>query len=312
MILRFTTIGLLFLPLAAGATEPLQWKWAEGDESRYLMTQTMSMSMDAGDAGQIESTTRQQMLLRWAVEEINAEGAAVISQGMDRITMETDGPMGQGFTYDSASDAPPVGMAAMVAPILDAMVASDMQVTMAPTGELTEVQFTEDLAEAFKRLPGGSVSSDMVTQISKKMAFQFPKEPLEVGKSWTTTATINAPQMGKMKTDTVYSYIGKKEIEGQTLEAFSVAITIHSAGAGQLDVPMSITSRESSGEILFDRETGRLVHSKLTQVMDIVVTVDEKEVMNTVEQTVEMRELGAEEEAVFDLVSQKPEVSMAE
>lgn len=55
MLLRLTVFLLLLCPsLASLAVEPLHWKWAEGDEARYLMTQTMNMSMNAGQAGQRE------------------------------------------------------------------------------------------------------------------------------------------------------------------------------------------------------------------------------------------------------------------
>ncbi len=304
MIFRFSTIGLLLLfSLPAGAAEPLKWKWSEGEETRYLMTQSMTMSMDAGGAGAIESTTHQQMLLRWRVGEVRDEGDALITQSVDRIVMKTNGPMGQGFTYDSASEDPPVGMGAMVAPMLDTLVESDMQLTMAPTGELTEVQLSEELAEAFKRVPGGSTSADMLEQMVKKMAFQFPDAPLTEGKSWTKMATIRAPQMGKLEVETTYTYLGEKVIEGQTLETFSVSETLRPVGRGQLEMEMTIATRESTGQILFNRETGRLVRSRITQVMDVVVTIDEKEVTNRVEQTVEMRELDQKEEPVFDHAS---------
>lgn len=313
MLLRLTVFMLLLTSsLASLAVEPLHWKWAEGDEARYLMTQTMNMSIDAGQAGQIETSTRQQMLMNWKVDKVNTDGSTLMSQGVDRIVMKMTGPMGQGFTYDSDSDAPPVGMAVMISPIMDALVESDMQVTMLPSGKLTDIQLSEDLAEAFKRMPGGMISADMVTQMAEKAGLQFPDDQLFEGESWTITALIDTPQVGKMEVKTTYTYLGKKEGEGRVLEAFSPKIAIEFVGGGPASLAMTFAISDSSGELLFDREAGRLVSSRISQVMDIFVTTGNQKVKNTIDQTVEMRELAPDEEPVLEVITEEPETSMAE
>ena len=51
------------------------------------------------------------------------KGDAVIEQKIDRIRMKMTAPGGQGFDYDTDSEEPAVGMAAMVAPAMEAMTA---------------------------------------------------------------------------------------------------------------------------------------------------------------------------------------------
>ncbi|MEM6315269.1 MAG: hypothetical protein AAF743_14350, partial [Planctomycetota bacterium] len=85
-----TTIRL-FLPAAlslaafalstatARAADPPAWKWAPGDTARYQLTQTMAMSMDAGAAGQIETSRTETKLLALSVDSID-ESAARLRQ----------------------------------------------------------------------------------------------------------------------------------------------------------------------------------------------------------------------------------------
>jgi hypothetical protein len=287
---------LALFATAAAAAEPLVWKWAQGDSSRYLMTQSMSMSMNAGPVGKVESQMTQSMLMEWVADAVDESGEAKVRQKTDRIVMNTTGPMGQGFTYDSASDDAPVGMAAMVAPMFDAMVDGDFLLTMLPSGEVTAVELSDELREAFDKLPGGAMSSKSIEQMSKQGSLKFPATPLEVGQEWTNTAVIEAPQIGPMKVETTYKYLGPKQVGGRTLEAFEPRVTITPPEGGAQAVKTSIETKGSSGEILFDRAKGRVVKSQVRQQMEVRVEVGGQTMVNTIDQTVEMRALADGEE----------------
>ena len=296
--------SLLFVPLAlvaaqVWAADPLVWKWSEGEAVRYHMTQSMGMQMDAGPAGKIESSTDQAMLLRWTVDSVQEDGDAVIRQATKRVVMKTTGPQGRGFQYDTDDEEPPLGLAAMVAPMLNAMVSAPFTVSMASNGEVTDVQLTEELATAFKRLPGGALSADMVSQLAHQCSAPLPEEELEVGMSWSHTLEVKAPQVGKMQVVNTYTYQGPREVDGKTLEAFSVTSEISPLPSKSNILEISISTRESSGELLFDREAGKIDRSSLTQLMDVGVTISgpagAKTVTNQVSQTIELRRLADSE-----------------
>lgn len=290
---RRSTAALLALSafaLAARSAEPLRWKWAAGDSVRYLTEQTMNMQMTAGPAGNINSTTTQAMLIDWNVDAVEDNGTATLSQQFERITMKTNGPMGQGFQYDSASDEPPSGMAALVAPMFDAIVSAPIVVEVLPTGEYVDVRLSDELAEAVEDMPGGAMSVDAITQMTKQSSIAFPEKELAPGESWTQTAQVNAPQVGKMLVTTTYTYNGEKDVDGRALESFTPRIEI---GAPPTDGAMAIDfkTRDSSGEILFDREAGRIVSSRVEQTMDIVIQMNGQTINNQMTQKTEMREL---------------------
>ncbi|QDV79463.1 hypothetical protein K2D_30780 [Planctomycetes bacterium K2D] len=295
---RLCAIVLVASPVlvasSARGAEPLVWKWQKGDAARYLMTQSMGMTIQAGAGGQAETSMQQDMLMDWAVEDVSEDGAAVVEQRVERIVMQNKAGAGQEFKYDSDSEDPPAGMAALVAPAFDAMVAHPFQMTMLPTGEITEVTLSDELSKALDNLPGGAVSSDMIKQMSQQASLKFPTEPLAVGDKWTTTAEVTSPAIGKMKVHTTYTYDGVREVDGKTYEAFTPAIEME---LGENKGPMAIDfdTKESTGEILFDREKGRVFRSRVLQTVDIRVKMGENEIVNSMKQAVEMRELGKDE-----------------
>lgn len=294
-----TLTAFCLLVVAAQADEPLVWKWAEGDSTRYLMTQTMRMTMDAGPAGQVTSEMRQDMVMNWRCVGLTDEGNYQIEQATERIVMSNKTSMGQGFSYDTAADGNPEGMATLVAPVFDAMVENPFTVVMKPSGEFLDVILSDPLARALDNLPGGGTSADMVVQMAKQSSLQFPDHPLAVGDSWTNEASVESPQTGQMKVLTTFVYNGSTELEGTTYEAFTPAVSIESLGGPQ-GMEVSIETKESTGEVLFDREAGRAFRTQVLQAMDVGVTFGGQQISNLVNQGVELRQLAEGETPMID------------
>jgi hypothetical protein len=290
--LRLCAILLVVSP-ALGA-EPLVWKWQKGDVARYLMTQSMDMEIEAGPAGAATTSMQQEILMDWDVQEVSEDGVAKVEQRVERIVMQNKAGAGQAFKYDSDSEDPPAGMAALVAPAFDAMVAHPFQMLMRPSGEIVEVTLSDELSKALDNLPGGAVSGEMVKQMSKQASLKFPNEPLAVGDKWTSTAEVPSPAIGKMIVHTTYTYDGSREVDGKTYEAFTPAITMELAEKSG-PTAIDFDTKESTGEILFDREKGRVYRSRVLQTIDIRVKMGENEIVNTMKQAVELRELGKDE-----------------
>lgn len=296
--------AILLLANLAQAEEPFVWKWADGDSARYLLTQSMEMAMDGGAAGQINTSSQTQTLMRWAVETIDdGSDAAQLSQRVERVVMESVAPAGQGFSYDSASEDPPAGMAALAAPMFEAMIEHDFTVTMLPSGKVKDVELSDELAYAFDRLPGGAMSSDLVKQMATQGQLEFPDEPLVLNDHWTVNTEVQPPQMGPMRVATEYTYEGSRRVDDRQLEVFSVSIRVEAAGSEEQETQVTIETKSSDGEILFDAELGRIVQSNLTQTMDVTVQVAGREVVNEVVQSVQLRAVAEDESPSMDVES---------
>lgn len=289
--LRLCAILLVASP-TLGA-EPLVWKWKVGDAPRYVMTQTMRMSMDAGAAGETTGSMRQDTLMQWKVDSVEPNGEAKLTVQTERVVMQNEGPGGQSFTYDSESQDPPMGMAALVAPVYEAVVEHPVYLTMQPSGELKEIKLSDELKAAFDRLPGGAVSGDMAVQTIRQMVVELPKEPLAVGDQWTNTVNFDTPGMGSVKVETTYTYDGPGEIEGNMYEAFTPKVA--ETALDKQRQAVEIETKDSTGEILFDREKGRVYSSRVIREMQVRMKSGEQETVNTIEQAVELRELGKDE-----------------
>ncbi|MEN0109400.1 MAG: hypothetical protein AAF805_01640, partial [Planctomycetota bacterium] len=162
------------------------------------------------------------------------------------------------------------------------------------TGEVTDVELSDKLAEAFNRLPGGAVSADMVKQMAQQGLPNFPTASLEIGDSWATTKRVESPKMGTMVVTTTYRYDGPREADGRALEAFTTTTDVApDTEAGP--APLEVETVDSTGELLFDPAAGRLVSSTSDQRMNVTVPVPGGSVTSEMRQSFELRELAAGE-----------------
>jgi len=266
------------------ASEPLRWKFEVGQKFNYHMVQNMEMEMTAGPAGAMKTTVRQVMDMTWDVQGVNEEGEAVILQTFDQIQMSMKGMPGQGLEYDSSSEEPPAGMAAMIAPLFKAMTMEPFELTMTARGEVRDVKVPQKVLDAIKNSPGAAMMGEMATAEGfQKMIMQgalaLPEETPVPGQEWTTAIEINNPMAGKQTVETTYRYGGTKEVDGITYDLFQPTIKMDFAGNAAMK--MNVKDQQSSGEILFNREAGRLHSTNLMQdaTMEIVVagqTIEQK------------------------------------
>ncbi len=270
-------VVLLWNPVQA-VEAPLVWKFQVGDEYHYRMTQNMDMKMTLGVTDRkIETSVQQVLDMTWKIEAVDDQGLATLVQSVDRVQMDMQAPGQQKMHYDTDSDEAPSGFAAMLVPMFKAMTAEPFKMTITPRGEIKEFEMPEALAKAMATVPGAAAMGEMFSDEGfKKMIQQSslilpePKD-LEPGHEWTTKIQIKNAQLGVIETETTYSYLGSREVEGKPFEVFSIVLKM-SFGEAPGGVQMEVTSHESSGEILFNREAGRLESSKMQQDIEMSIT----------------------------------------
>jgi hypothetical protein len=252
------------------------------------MNQTMNMSMVVGDNA-VENNIKQIIDMSWTVREIEDDGSAILDQKIDRMRM-TILAGGQKVDVDSAAKEEPKNQAAMLAPMLKAFTAKPFKVTMTPQGKITEVEVPDEMVEALKNTPGGAALGDMATPEGfKKMVtqaeFAMP-EKLEPNDQWTQKMEMQLPGIGKQIAETTYKYEGAKEIDGKEYEVFTPSLDIRYEGGA---TTVNVGDQKSTGQILFDREAGRLEKSELKQNMTLTLTAGGQSIEQKLEQTIEMK-----------------------
>jgi hypothetical protein len=170
--------------------------------------------------------------------------------------------------YDSASNEAPVGFAAMLAPVYKALTESEFELTITDRGEIKDVKIPEKLIESLKNSPNAAAMGDLATpdgfkKMMSQSALVLPEKAPTEGEQSATKVELNAPMGGKQIVETTYRYEGTRDVDGATCAVFRPTLKMSYEGGNQ----PNIKEQESSGEILFNVDAGRLHSSKLDQKM---------------------------------------------
>ncbi|NOY28928.1 MAG: hypothetical protein GXP28_01770 [Planctomycetes bacterium] len=274
----------------ATAAEPLVWKFVEGDTYHYQMVQEMETTMNLGPGGATTSSVKQTIDMVWEINLVDDQGTAALTQTIDRVQMHITAP-GQGEVhFDTASEEPAQGFAAMLAPSLKAATQSPFQVTMTSRGEITQVEVPEALIEILSQGPAGALLGSLATEkgFKETMASSLlvlpTFEELVEGHQWSTSLEIENPTLGNITTLATYEYQGSREVEGQTMEVFVPTRVTQFDGA-----TLRVEGQKTTGEILFNRSAGHLDSTSIHQSIDLLITVDGNDVNQHLDQTIRFR-----------------------
>ncbi len=149
---------------AARAAEPLAWKFTPGAVLHYQTSAERKMSLDLGDAGREVRQMNHVVDMTWTVQQVKNDGSAVLTQKIDRLQLKLASPKEADVVLDSADKAEPQGFAAMIAPLVKVITASEVKVTMTARGEVTAVEAPEALVTALATSVGKDVMGDLATE----------------------------------------------------------------------------------------------------------------------------------------------------
>jgi len=273
--------------------DPLRWKFAVGDEHRFQLVQQMHMTMDLGEAGEIESTVDQTVDMTWHVESIDDAGTATFSIKITRVKIHVEAPGQIDVAYDTASEADPIGFSAMLSPVVKAFRETTIQMTMTRRGQLSSIEIPEKLIAKMRAMPSGTMLGDLATPLGfqnmlQNIAMILPEGIDLTSASETENVTeAEIPHVGTILTTTTYRYEGSQEADGERLETFRPTLQTTFGGLG--DVEIEVTNEKTDGKIVFNRIAGRLESSTLRHECDMAVTIGGKLIEQRLEQTVELR-----------------------
>lgn len=287
-IRAFAAVLLCFLSTAVSqADEPLRWKFKAGDQLNFSMSQ--DMNMDAGAA--LKMGRQQTMDTTWAIKTVDAAGNAVVDHKIDRIRVRMAGPAGQSFDFDSDSEEPAVGMAAMVAPSLKALTSGTTEFTISPRADVTNVKVSPELLSAMKGSPASqSMTDEMASQQFKQMVSQvaiaLPEEALAKGSTWNTKLEVTNPAAGSETVETTFTFDGLRDVDGVSLAVIKPALKMNVTG--NADIQMKMKEQKTSGEVLFNPEAGRLHSMKIVQDVTLDLVAAGQTLPGTINQKIDV------------------------
>ena len=294
-VLFAIVVGSAMAASQAAAEEELRWKLTKGEKLDYVITLNSDMNMNLGPQGQAKATVMQQTDMTWEVQGVDESGNATILLSTDRMQLKTTGP--QSVEYDSQSEEAPAGMAAMIAPLFEAMTKGKFEFTMSPLGEVTNVVVPQEVIDALKNSPGAQMMGDMASAEGFKQTLSqgtlvLPKEMPTAGFQWTSSIQMKNPMVGQQNVETTYTYDGTKDVDGKTYDLIKPSVKMSFEGQGP--VQMTLKDQKSGGEILFDRTAGRLHSSKIEQDMAMGMNIAGQAVEQEIHQVIDVQVTPAE------------------
>jgi hypothetical protein len=280
----FAALAVAMAVLAAAGNaraQELRYQFEKGKRLLYSLAQNVDVLIKAEGVPEQQMKIDQTTEMSWTVEDVQEDGTARIVQSIDRIKMDLTAPPNVDFQYDSASEEEPTGaLANMIKPTLEAIVGAKFTVTMNSRGQIKEIQVPQEVVEAAQKAPNAAQMGEMFTKEGfEKMVRQslltFPEGELKPGREWTETMEVPVPGMGGQQTvKTTYQYVGQEDVDGQTLDAFSVSQSMEFGdGAGPAGGKISVKDQESTGKLFFDRAAGHVSSSNMSSNMTMEITV---------------------------------------
>ena len=249
------------------ADDPVAWNFSVGDELRYRITQSMDQEIElppAADAPQVRAVlaSKATFEVSWRVVAVGEDGTAELRYTFRRVALRLETP-GLGVDIDSSTVADATGPAAMLSPLVRAMIDNEITAQVTPQGDIVGWDVPDRLVRALRNSPGskavGNISSPAgLKMLARQILFAVPAvSPLEPGYSWSVShevagVTMGAPQAQSHSIVTTYRYEGRRDEAGASLAIFTPDIAVDFANQND------VISQSTRGEIRFDAVEGRL------------------------------------------------------
>jgi len=292
----WTTGGLAAVLLGtalAGAADAatLRWQFKEGETLHYQMEQSTVTQLKAANGQDIKTTNNQTIDMTWKIGKVT-DGAADITQTIDRIRTKIDAPFGA-FDYDSKSGKEPEGpIAAGVVPTLKLLVGATFKYKMSARGELSDVQVPDGLVNKLKEASpaaaaaaGGMFTEEGLKNMINESSLSLPAEDLAKGKSWSRPTKMPPSPIGTMTLDKTYTYEGASD----GLEKLSLKVDIKLDPPTNPNFDVKIGDQKGEGALLFDNNAGRVSSSKVSEKVAMKIAVQNQQIEQTTETTSEMK-----------------------
>ncbi|WP_169980215.1 DUF6263 family protein [Tautonia rosea] len=278
-VLRWVPMVCLLLAVPAGAAETLRWTFAEGDTHSYELNQT-TVTTAMVQNQEVKTTINQTVDMAWKVDSVNSDGSARVAQTIERVRVSLDSQFAS-FEYDSQDEAAGEGPAAMLKPVIDALVGARVVLVMTPRGEVNDVEVPDEMIERLRNAgPGAQALQNLASAEGMKgligqSTLILPEEGVEPGATWTRKVELPTPQ-GTLALTNTYSL---DEAESDATAKISLSMNIDEFKVAP-DAPfeMKVEEQNGTGSYTFDTAAGRLSASEVKQGLRAVISVQGQEI----------------------------------
>lgn len=249
------------VPLAGFAEETaIAWKFTKGD--KLLVTREQNTVSQTSVANKpVRTTVDTTVDMTWTVHDVDEQGAAQITQSLDRIQVKMDA--GHGLVeFDSASKEKPVAAVKTLADGVLPLVGGTFEITMTRRGEMLGLKPSEKLA----KLLGSKLDDAGIAKLLQQPLVLLPEKAVEPAASWETQRTLPS-SLGDLRQTLTYKFAGLGDDTRAKLARLEIAGVI-AAPKPTANLP-KLKSNELTGSADFDTAAGRLVEMTVTQTLEV-------------------------------------------
>lgn len=269
---RFLICSLLLLSglaQVANADTLLRWKFAAREQLRVTVDQhTVTETTGAGKPTGID--IKMQLQMAWAVDSVDADGTAKITQIFDRFVIAMKSGTSETIEYDSDSEIKPSGSAADIAAAVEPVIGVEFVVTVTNRGAITAVELSEAATEAFASVKSPALkqlfSAEGISQLLGQSAVELPEEAVMPASHWKAELSTQSP-LGTLEQAKTYTVAAPEEIDGKTLQKIDITGQLNIKATEPSSSKLKLVDQELSGVLKFDAEAGRLVRSESKQML---------------------------------------------
>jgi hypothetical protein len=280
----FAAFGCNVAPVLAGEPVLLRHKFAKGDRLTYRTGHEVKQVQTIMDA-KINSSTRQEVVTSYVVEDVDGDGNAVLVTKAERRKSNMEGDGGK-YEFDSKSSERDTGseIGTAVTPYFERLTGSEYRIKLTPHGDVVEVKgFAELIADLVKENSYGALLAEVVAdndgaKHTEQEHFPiFSQKPVEPGDVWEEPFETQIKGLGTLKGRVTYTY----EADDQVGQRKTVRIGVKTEMTVELDLDVmvakvsgTLTTTHSEGTVQFDPAAGRVVNSRQTLGMSGQLTVN--------------------------------------
>jgi hypothetical protein len=283
---RWLPALLVLTGLAVPAqAETLQWVFKKDTPIYQEMTTTTRQDMKISGQS-INQTQSQTFYFSWTPKKQDTKaGTWEIEQKIIGVKMTIE-IGGNKIEYDSQSKEG--GQSNPLGDFFKQLVNSTFTLTVNKKMEVTDIkgrqEFIDKLTKANQQMEPllkEILTKDSLKQMADPAFSALPNKSVKKDESWTKDSTLNMGPIGKYKTEYKYTYEGKdsKQKDFDRIKVETKLTYIPPDAKGQPQLPFKITkanltSKKSTGYILYDPKTNRVIRSEMELDLEGPLTIE--------------------------------------
>ena len=264
LIVAVHAIGVCGTGIDAEAQETptLQWRFQPGQVQKIKMDQSTEVSSSVDQRSQ---KTRNQMTLwmTWNVEQVDQDGAATITQTIDRIRLSAEIPTPSGdelAEFDTDSPDGLKGVSKKLYQLVSPLVGTSCTLTINPNGDIAKVEIPESSMEILRNAPSSMQIRNVLTdqgirELFGRSGLVFPDQDLAQQPEWVIKRELENG-MGKFAQTQTYR-LSRSEGDLATITMDGTLEPLDQKATDHLE------EFKSGATYQFDAVKGHLTHSQL-------------------------------------------------